>query len=138
MGFFSELFVSNETEKAEIAGSIDVMAAINAHVLWKIRLDKYLNGTSEEVLDSAVIGRDDQSTLGKWIHGTAREYFEGDEGFNTLRDDHAWFHVLAGKIVNKVQGNDKAGAQALMQGEYALASRKVVKDLTELGKLLTA
>ena len=35
------------------------MDAINAHVYWKIRLEKYVNGTSEENLDPEVICRDE-------------------------------------------------------------------------------
>lgn len=136
MGFFSSLFGSRESEKASIVGSIDVMEAINAHVRWKIRLEKYLNGTSEEQLDSKVICRDDQCVLGKWIHGPAHEHFQNDEGYKTLRADHARFHVIAGKVVSSVQANDKTAAEALMKGEYIQASRKVVHDLTELSKQL--
>ena len=45
------------------------MEAINAHIHWKIRLEKYLDGTSEEKLDPKLVSRDDQCKLGKWIHG---------------------------------------------------------------------
>ena len=138
MGFFSSLFGFKEAEKAKILGSIDVMEAINAHVRWKMRLENYLNGTSEEQLDPQVICRDDQCVLGKWIHGPAHEYFHEDDGFKTLRADHAQFHVVAGKVVTSVQAKDKAGAEALMKGDYMQASRKVVSDLTELGKQLTS
>ena len=136
MGFFSSLFGSNKTEATKIIGSLDVMAAINAHVLWKIRLEKYMNGTSEEALDPKVICRDDQCTLGKWIHGPAHDHFKGDDGFNVLRDDHAQFHIIASQVVSKVQENDKAAAEMLMKDEYMQASRKVVKDLTVLSKQL--
>lgn len=138
MGFFSSLFGSKESEKAKIVGSIDVMEAINAHVRWKIRLEKYLSGTSEEQLDPKIVCRDDQCVLGKWIHGVAHEHFQNDEGFKTLRTDHAQFHVVAGKVVTSVQSNDKATAEALMKNEYLQASRKVVHDLTELSKQLTS
>jgi len=136
MGFFSSLFGSNNTKKETIVGSIDVMEAINAHVRWKMRLEKYLNGTSEEQLDPQVICRDDQCVLGKWIHGPAHEHFQNDDGFKTLRSDHAQFHVVAGKVVTSVQAKDKATAEALMKNEYMQASRKVVHDLTELSKQL--
>ncbi len=138
MGFFSSLFGADKSTKSAAVDGIDVMEAINAHVRWKIRLEKYLNGTSEEQLDPKVICRDDQCVLGKWIHGAAHEHFQNDDGFKTLRADHAQFHVVAGKIVSSVQANDKATAEALMKSEYLQASRKVVHDLTELSKQLSA
>lgn len=134
MGFFSSLLGFGESNKTSIKEEINIMDAINAHILWKIRLEKYLNGTSDEKLDPNVICRDDQCKLGKWIHGPALKHFMDDDGFMTLRDDHAKFHVIAGKIVTNVQENDKAAAEALMQGEYMRSSRKVVHALTVLSK----
>jgi hypothetical protein len=136
MGFFSMLFGSSASKKTNIKDEINIMEAINAHIKWKIRLDKYVEGTSEEKLDSTVICRDDQCVLGKWIHGPAEEHFQGDDGLKMLREDHAQFHVIAGKIVASVQANDKVAAEKLLRGEYMNASRKVVRDLTELNKQL--
>lgn len=138
MGFFSKLFGMNKVEKTKIVGSIDVMAAINAHVRWKVRLEDYLYGTSEEKLDPNVICLDNQCVLGKWIYGPAKEFFMEDEGYKTLREDHAKFHLIAATVVTKIDANDKSSAEALLKGEYGAASRKVVKDLTEMGKQLIA
>lgn len=134
MGFFSTLLGLGGDKKANIKNEINIMDAINAHIKWKIRLEKYLNGTSEEALDPKIICRDDQCVLGKWIHGPALKHFQDDDGFRTLRDDHAKFHVVAGKIVTNVQANNIAAAEEIMKTEYLLASRKVVHDLTELSK----
>ena len=134
MGFFSSLFGSSESKSVNIKNEINIMDAINAHIKWKIRLEKYLNGTSEETLDPKIVCRDDQCVLGKWIHGPALKHFQNDDGFKTLRDDHAQFHVIAGKVVTSVQANKKEVAEALMKSEYMAASRKVVRDLTELHK----
>jgi len=137
MGFFSSLFGTNESKSANIKNEINIMDAINAHIKWKIRLEKYLNGTSEETLDPNIVCRDDQCVLGKWIHGPALKHFQNDDGFKTLRDDHAQFHVIAGQVVTSVQANEKAKAEALMKGEYMNASRMVIRDLTELHKQIT-
>lgn len=134
MGFFSTLLSFGEDKKAAIKNEINIMDAINAHVIWKIRLERYLNGTSDENLDPNIICRDDQCVLGKWIHGPALKHFSDDNGFVALRDDHAKFHIVVGKVVSNVQANDKAAADALMKGDYMAASRKVVNALTELGK----
>jgi len=136
MGFFSSLLGLDEANKATIKTDINIMDAINAHVLWKIRLEKYLNGTSEETLDPKVICRDDQCKLGKWIHGPGLKHFHNDDGFMTLRDDHAQFHLIASNVVTKVQENDTDTARELLEGEYLKTSHKVVHDLTELNKQL--
>lgn len=136
MGFLSKLFSAGETKKTtKISDEINIMEAINAHILWKIRLEKYLDGTSEENLDPNFICRDDQCKLGKWIHGPALNYFhDDDETLKTLRSDHAHFHVTAASIVSHVQAQKISEAEAIMDGEYTQASRKVVRDLTLLGK----
>jgi hypothetical protein len=136
MGFFSGFFGMDKVAKAKFIGTIDVMAAINAHILWKVRLENYLKGSSEEKLDPQVICLDNQCVLGKWIYGPAHEYFKEDEGYKTLRDDHALFHEIAARVVSKIHDNDKQTAEAMIKGEYVQASRKVVKDLTEMAKHL--
>ena len=138
MGFFSILFGVDENQaKAKIRGEINIMEAINAHILWKIRLEKYLDGTSEEKLDPDVICREDRCKLGRWILDTAPNYFhQDDETLKTLRADHAHFHITAASIVSNVQANKIAAAKATMDGEYIEASRKVVRALTLLGKYI--
>src|SRR5512139_2746206 len=141
MGFFSKLFGHDEEKEAiklreAIRSEINIPECIDAHMKWKGRLPKYLDGTSEEQLDPMVVCRDDQCVLGKWIHGPALNYFHNDEGFHKLRSDHANFHFVAGNVVKKVQDNDREGADTLMKNEYAHASRDVIHDLTELNKHL--
>ena len=140
MGFFVRLLGQDENQKAYLKAAIreeiNISDAINAHMKWKRRLQNYLDGTSEEKLYADVIGMDNQCVLGKWIHGTGMNHFRNDEGFAKLRSDHASFHLIAGEVVRKVQANDKAGAVALIQSEYAQASRDVIHDLAELNNQL--
>jgi hypothetical protein len=140
MGFFSRLFGHDKNSESQvredILSEINIPECIDAHMKWKGRLQKYLDGTSEEKLDPMIVCRDDQCVLGKWIHGPALKHFHNDDGFHKLRADHANFHFVAGTVIKKVQENDIPGSDALMQGEYARASRDVIQDLTELNKLL--
>lgn len=134
MGIFSNLFGAEK--KKEISDEIDISEAVAAHVSWKLRLQKCLDGTSEETLVADVVCRDDQCKLGKWIHGSARKHFDGTQPFHNLREDHAVFHQLAGQIVRHAQADDHASAHALMEGDYKQVSHKVVMALTELNKEL--
>lgn len=136
MGIFSNLFGQNKDKASSIRKEIDITEAVNAHMKWKARLQHCLDGTSDEILDPMIICRDDQCTLGKWIHGPAVKHFHGDPEFNTLRSDHAQFHFIASNVVYKIQQNDQDGAMSLFHGDYVQASRKVIYALTELNKQL--
>jgi len=132
-GFFG-LSRAAESLKTQIREEINLMEAVQAHVRWKLRLHEYLNGTSQEKLDPMVICRDDQCALGKWIHGPALKHFHENATFHQLRSDHAQFHFIAGNVVKHVQANERAAAEALMDGEYKRTSIKVVNALTELNQ----
>lgn len=134
MGFFGNLFGTEK--KKEIGDEINISEAVAAHVSWKLRLQKCLDGTSDEKLNADVVCRDDQCKLGKWIHGPARKHFDGTQAFHNLREDHATFHQLAGQIVRHAQVNEHASAHALMDGDYKHVSHKVVMALTELNNEL--
>lgn len=136
MGIFSKLFGIDVAKKTHIRNEINITDAINAHMQWKGRLQRCLDGTSDERLDPMMVCRDDQCSLGKWIHGPAVDHFHGDEDFNALRSDHAHFHYVASNVVLKAQQNDHSNAMVLFNGEYVQASRKVIHALTELHKHL--
>lgn len=138
LGAFSGWLGITTGKKEEIRNEINIMDAIHAHIKWKVRLQDYLNGMSSETLDPMVICRDDQCTLGKWIHGPALKHFHDHQSFHSLRADHAQFHFIAGNVVKKVQENDRAGANALMDTDYARASHKVVKALNDLNTHITS
>lgn len=136
MGYFASLLGFDEAKVTKIKEDINILDAINAHILWKIRLEKYINGTSEEKLDPKVICQDNKCKLGMWIYGPATEHFHGDESLDYLREEHAKFHKFAGHIVENVQENKVDVAKEVFEGDYKYTSRKVVFALTELSKHL--
>jgi hypothetical protein len=136
-GMASLLHINLDSEKkAAIRGEINLAEAVQAHINWKLRLQNYLDGKSGEELDPMIICRDDQCTLGTWIHGPAMNHFHGLEEFHSLRADHAQFHYLAANVVKHVQANNPAAAEEIMKGEYPRISHKVVIALTELNQLV--
>lgn len=137
MGLFSSvasLLHLNSDKKAQIREEIDLPQAVQAHINWKLRLQNYLEGRSEEKLDAMVICRDDQCELGQWIHGPGMGHFHDLEPFQQLRADHAQFHYVAANVVQNVQAKDFLGARKILDEEYPHISRKVVLGLTELHK----
>ncbi len=133
---FLGLSRAGSEQKAQIRDEINVMDAIHAHVKWKVRLEDYLSGKSDEALDPMAVCRDDQCVLGKWIHGPAVKHFHDDPTFHQLRCDHAEFHFIAGNVIRHVQANEHEAADALLNNDYKHASRKVVQALSELNKHL--
>ena len=134
MSFFTSLFSLAKSKNADIKTEIDLPEAITAHVNWKARLQKYVDGVSGEKLDPMLVCRDDQCDLGKWIHGSGTDRFYADESFRTLRADHAQFHYVAANVVRYMLDNDRAGAEALLRGEYAKVSHHMMGMLDELNK----
>lgn len=109
--------------------------AINVHIAWKVRLAKYIDGTSDETLDPEVICRDDVCPLGKWIYENLEEHGEIDE-FHTMRDLHANFHEAAAEIVRMADSGEGTKAEECLHGDYARLSNKVVKSITHLDRKL--
>ncbi len=112
---------------------LDFMGAIEAHVRWKIRLEAYINGTSQEHLDADVICRDDQCVLGKWIYGGGGDKYGDHPMFPVLKQTHLNFHQSAGDVVRLVDAGDTDAALSLLnKGDYARHSHRVKSDLARL------
>jgi len=140
MSLFSgvaSLFRLDSAKKQSIREEIDLAEAVEAHISWKLRLQRYLDGSSSETLDPMVICRDDQCKLGKWIHGPAIQHFHEHPAFHELRADHAQFHYVAANVVTHVQAKNRAAADDIFNNEYQHISHKVVLALTELNRAVT-
>lgn len=105
--------------------------AINAHVAWKLRLRKHIDGTSDEVLDPQVVGCDDKCALGQWIYGTLDQH-DSMPLFRQVRIQHADFHRCAAEIITAVDDGKKEVAEKLLHDDYSQLSHMIVKSLTKL------
>lgn len=107
---------------------------IQAHSEWKNRLLRFMNGTSKENLDPAVIGRDDQCALGKWIHGKESALLHHSKHFKELKDHHAHFHKCAAEVVTTVQhgGHEQAKDMIAEGSAFFTTSAAVIKRLVRL------
>jgi hypothetical protein len=103
---------------------MNFLDALNAHVMWKLRLQRYLDGTSEEKLDPEHICKDDQCILGKWIYSNMDRYVKSPV-FMDVRGKHAEFHRIAAKIVSLINTNRKGEAETLLRGDYSKHSQRL-------------
>ncbi len=112
---------------------IDIPAAIQAHVGWKIKLQRYLNGTYGEPLDAQVVGADDRCTLGHWIHGEGEERYGHHPLFQEIKTIHAAFHRCAGSVVQCVDHGERERAAAILnQGDFPRYSGQIKSKLAAL------
>ena len=114
---------------------MNLYEAINAHVSWKLRLRNYVDDTSEEVLHSSQVGRDDNCELGRWIYANIGEH--GNKPlFKQVLAQHADFHRCAAEIIETVDNGKQDAADKLLGNDYAQLSRMIVKSLTQLDREL--
>lgn len=153
MGFFSKLFkwddkappnsqLPSQLQQSELGldakaasavmAELDIDKAIAAHENWKARLQKRLDGTSDEVLDPAVVCLDNRCDLGKWLHGPGRQRLGQYPAFTVLIARHQYFHQQAGAVVAQTQAGDLAGAAKTLNGPFKYGSNQVVLLLKEL------
>lgn len=112
-------------------GFMNFDTEIAAHINWKIRLNAFLNGLSSETFESGLVCRDNLCELGKWIYteGKALERFPA---YAELLKYHAHFHVCAAEVIKAFEAGNKAAAACLLEGDYALASRKTMLAIIRL------
>lgn len=116
-----------------VVQGLDFVAAIEAHRKWKARLTAYIDGTSTEELDPAVICQDDKCALGKWIHGEGKTFCGHMPKFHKLKADHAEFHINPAEVVTLHKNGKSDEARALMlDGAFAQYSNAVQTDLSKL------
>ena len=118
-------------DKSSSAKTTHFDEAIAAHIKWKIRLGQFIDGTSTEKLDSATVCLDNNCALGKWIYGDGTNY-KNTVNYSLLQTRHANFHRCAGEVVRKVEHNDRAGAKAMLAGEFVSAAKETVTSIMAL------
>lgn len=111
---------------------MNFLEMISAHVRWKQRLRTYIQDKSEP-LDPAMIRRDDQCRLGKWIYGPGQSYKQS-ELFEKVRAEHASFHKHAAAVVTFVNRGDRDLATEVLNGEYARVSNNLKRDIIALAQ----
>ena len=91
---------------------MDLDHAMEAHALWKIKLQRAIN--EKTTLDLSQLSRDDQCDLGKWLHGDGKTRFAKLEAYQVCLTKHAAFHKAAGKVGEAVNAKKYAEASAML------------------------
>lgn len=122
--------------KRDMRDRLNLIAAAEAHVLWKARLGHHVQGSIREPLEAALIGQDGICQLGSWINGSVFQPFRGTETYQQLSEAHQQFHQFGKDIVDRLKAGDRNGAEAIFKNEYSQSLRRIILSLTEINKLL--
>jgi len=110
---------------------MDLNNAIQKHAEWKLKFHSAL--TTNEVLDTATIAKDNCCEFGKWLHGISSTHGKFGSYAKCL-SAHAAFHVEAGKVAAVINARKKEEAERMLAigSTYSLASKKVGVAIIEL------
>ena len=143
--FFKMDSHSKETEKAKqeaqaalikAAETLNIDVAVMAHDNWKLRLETYLAGKSEEDLRPDVVCCDDHCDLGKWIYSDGEQHLGQYMTFQDLKATHKMFHYTASSVVTLSKAGKPDEANELLHGEFTKLSTTVKRRLGDLKALL--
>lgn len=115
--------------------SLNINAELQTHMAWKSRLEAMLaHHEQQAVIDPAHVCRDDQCSLGQWLHSPQAAKYANKISYRDLRAEHADFHLAIAKVVALLQAGDDAHArEELYHGNFALSSMRVQRDLSRFG-----
>jgi len=122
--------------KREMRSRLNLVAAAEAHILWKTRLGHHVHGNIREPLESAPVGQDGICQLGSWINGSVFEPLRGSNVYQQLSDAHQQFHQMGALIIEKLKAGDRSGAEKIFLNEYSLALRHIIQSLIDINKIL--
>jgi hypothetical protein len=131
-----DFFGVNHAQKRELRGRFNLVAAAEAHILWKTRLGHHVQGNIRESLESAPLGQDGICQLGSWINGSVLEPFCEPEVHQQLSEAHRQFHQSGALIIERLKAGDRSGAAAIFRNEYNQSLRQIIQALTEINKCL--
>lgn len=115
---------------------LNIIAAAEAHVVWKKRLGSHLRGAANEPLGGALLGQDGVCQLGRLISGAAFAEFQDMEEHRQLRVAHDAFHSCTSAVIEKLNAGDRAGAEAIFENEYSRALHDIIQSLSAINRLL--
>ena len=104
----------------------DIEQAISAHRQWMAQLRQAVFDALSGI-DVQSIRADSNCEFGKWLHGPSLSSDEQlTDHYLEVRQLHAEFHELAGKIVELAAAGQVAEAYTLLYGEYITLSGRLI------------
>jgi Chemoreceptor zinc-binding domain len=140
LNWFGSVDGSNKEAEVQVASApvegmlsgLNMAQVLEAHRAWKARLQKVLDGTSEENFDIAVASEDFHCFLGKWIYSEGKSLYSHLPEYESLRQAHAEFHVCAGQVLQQHELGNQTFAEVILKTKFRTASNKNQMEITNL------
>lgn len=124
------------SSKRGLRDRLNLIAAAEAHVMWKNRLGNHVRGTNMEPLAAAMLGQDGVCQLGSLINGAAFAALRDLDECRQLSQAHQRFHQLTKVVVDALQEGDRDNAEVLFENEYSQALRDIIQSLSQINRRL--
>lgn len=111
------------TVEGELAG-LNLKQALEAHQAWRAKLQKVLDGESNEKFDMEYVSADNQCFLGKWIYNEAKTLYSKLPEYEFVRKAHAEFHVCAGEVLSQHQAGNLEEADLILKTKFRTSTNK--------------
>lgn len=131
-----DFFGFDHYHRRDMLDRLNLLEAVEAHVLWKTRLGHHVRGNIREPLESALVGQDGVCRLGNLINDPVFRPFHGSDVYQRLSEAHRQFHESAAAIIENLKEGDRNGADAIFRNEYSRALRNIIESLTGINRLL--
>lgn len=111
---------------------MDLEAAIRKHAEWKMRFRAAM--IQHQMMDPAIIAKDNYCELGKWLHGEAQTRFGDLRSHAACVSSHATFHAEAGKVAQTINAKNYVEAENMLGNgtTYTNAENEVVGAIMQL------
>lgn len=110
---------------------LNMKDAIDAHLAWYKKLERAIADKSAAGYEIRNVAADNNCALGSWIYKEAKKFAALQE-YETLRQSHADFHMLAGEILILVRDGDFEQATQRLRRDLRRASDHVQLNLIRL------
>ncbi len=113
---------------------VEIRDAVQVHAAWKQRLNTAIR-TGQSDLSVAVVCRDDQCRLGRWLY-SLDEPMQASHRWQCVRRKHADFHRHAARVLELALSGDTSAARAATSysSGFAQTSARLMADLIEWQK----
>lgn len=116
----------------ENLSGLNLKTVLDAHMLWKVKLESTLDGSSTEKYEVATVAQDNLCVLGKWLYGPGKKLYSKLPEYEALRKIHASFHLCAGEILVDHNKGNLIVANNKLKREFKDLSGQIQLDLVRL------
>lgn len=108
---------------------VDLSAAKAAHLNWKVRLRRFLDGQASLKREEAVSHHD--CAFGKWYYAEGLEKYADIEEMRAIEKPHEELHALVREAIDLVAKGERGGAEAIYD-QVSLISAQIVARLNTI------